>query len=348
MAFLAPYAPARAYKVRTRKTASRVRYKTRAKAKPKTGGKMRVPVGAAIEIASAGYRYLKTRRMRKKRLGQKVTPTAAGSTMSYYTAGTKSMPKMMRDMFKTNRVYDTSALSSFRIDSNVYGRQFTGVRQLYSAASFNTDVTRAVTPAPTFEQIETSSLFYSDFELISTFTNMELTTSYLDIYEIEPRFHIPGGNDPATLWDAGLFSEGAVTNAVNFVYETPFKSRLFCLYYKVCKIIKIELSPGQSHKHKATYHINRRVDGSILRTYDIVRDVTKFQMYVVSGTPINDATDNTLVSTSTVAMDVVNRLSYKYIRDVVIRDSYVSTTALGAITTANVINDTTIKPDAEA
>jgi len=42
-------------------------------------------------------------------------------------------------------------------------------------------------------------------------------------------------NDPATLWDAGLFSEGAQVNAVNFVYETPFKSRLFCLYYKVKK-----------------------------------------------------------------------------------------------------------------
>jgi len=79
-------------------------------------------------------------------------------------------------------VFTTSALSSFRIDSNVYGRQFTGVRQLYSAANFNTDVIRAVTPAPTFDQIETSSLFYSDFELITTFTNMEMTTSYLDIY----------------------------------------------------------------------------------------------------------------------------------------------------------------------
>jgi len=308
---------------------------------------MKFPVGAAIEVAGAGYRYLRTRRMRKKRLGVKITPTAAGSTMSYYTAGTKTMPKMMRDMFKTNRVYDTSALSSFRIDSNVYGRQFTGVRQLYSAANFNTDVIRAVTPAPTFDQIETSSLFYSDFELITTFTNMEMTTSYLDIYEIEPRFHIPAGNDPATLWDAGLFSEGAQVNAVNFVYETPFKSRLFCLYYKVKKIIKIELSPGQSHKHKATYHINKRVDGAVLRTYDILRDVTKFQMYVVSGTPINDATDTTLVSTSTIAMDVVNRLSYKYIRDVVIRDSYVSTTALGQITTANIISDSSIKPDAE-
>jgi len=41
-----------------------------------------------------------------------------------------------------------------------------------------------------------------------------------------------------TLWDAGLFSEGAQVNAVNFVYETPFKSRLFCLYYKVKKILK--------------------------------------------------------------------------------------------------------------
>jgi len=116
------------------------KYKTR----PKTGTKrrMKFPVGAAIEVAGAGYRYLRTRRMRKKRLGVKITPTAAGSTMSYYTAGTKTMPKMMRDMFKTNRVYDTSALSSFRIDSNVYGRQFTGVRQLYSAANFNTDVIR--------------------------------------------------------------------------------------------------------------------------------------------------------------------------------------------------------------
>jgi len=82
----------------------------------------------------------------------------------------------------------------------------------------------------------------------------------------------------------------------------------------------------------------------VLRTYDILRDVTKFQMYVVSGTPINDATDTTLVSTSTIAMDVVNRLSYKYIRDVVIRDSYVSTTALGQITTANIISDSSIKP----
>jgi len=42
---------------------------------------MKFPVGAAIEVAGAGYRYLRTRRMRKKRLGVKITPTAAGSNV---------------------------------------------------------------------------------------------------------------------------------------------------------------------------------------------------------------------------------------------------------------------------
>jgi len=110
---------------------------------------------------------------------------------------------------------------------------------------------------------------------------MEMTTSYLDIYEIEPRFHIPAGNDPATLWDAGLFSEGAQVNAVNFVYETLLNQDFFVFITKLKKIIKIELSPGQSHKHKATYHINSEWTVAVLRTYDILRDVTKFQMYVV-------------------------------------------------------------------
>jgi len=99
-------------------------------------------------------------------------------------------------------------------------------------------VIRAVTPRQLSIKSRPRRLFYSDFELITTFTNMEMTTSYLDIYEIEPRFHIPAGNDPATLWDAGLFSEGAQVNAVNFVLRNTFKSRLFCLYYKVKKLLK--------------------------------------------------------------------------------------------------------------
>jgi len=65
---------------------------------------------------------------------------------------------------------------------------------------------------------------------------------------------------PGNIVGRRFIFRSAQVNAVNFVYETPFKSRLFCLYYKVKKIIKIELSPGQSHKHKATYHINKRVD----------------------------------------------------------------------------------------
>lgn len=351
MAFVPTVAPrARMYKQGRYRAVSKYKPKAAVKARSKSsmrGVLSKIPPSAVITGGYRAYRYLRTRKY-KTALTRKV-PTAAGSTMSYYTCGSKTMPKLMRDLFKSNQVFETSALSSFRIDSNVYGRQFTGVRQLYSTATFNTDVTRASAPVnPTFNQIAASALYYSTMELLTTFTNMEMTTSYLDIYEIEPRFHIAAGSDPATLWESGLAYEGAASGSIDYVYETPFKSRTFCLFYKVKKIIKIELSPGQSHKHKATYHVNKRVDGAILEYYDIMRDMTKFQMYVVSGTPVNDATNNQLVSTSTVAMDVVNRLTYKYVRDAVIRDSYITTTALGPITTANVINDVTIKTDGEA
>jgi len=120
----------------------------------------------------------------------------------------------------------------------------------------------------------------------------------------------------------------------------------FCLYYKVKKIIKIELSPGQSHKHKATYHINKRVTCSVknLRHSKRCNKIPNVRSIWYA----NQRCDRYHISdTSTIAMDVVNRLSYKYIRDVVIRDSYVSTTALGQITTANIISDSSIKPDAE-
>jgi len=66
---------------------------------------------------------------------------------------------------------------------------------------------------------------------------MEMTTSYLDIYEIEPRSTYRRQR-PGNIVDAGLFSEGAQVNAVNFVYETPFKSRLFVFITKLKKLLK--------------------------------------------------------------------------------------------------------------
>jgi len=77
MAFVPSYGYARAVTRGTRNSArayqrkmvGTAKYKTR----PKTGTKrrMKFPVGAAIEVAGAGYRYLRTRRMRKKAVRSK-------------------------------------------------------------------------------------------------------------------------------------------------------------------------------------------------------------------------------------------------------------------------------------
>jgi len=82
MAFVPSYGYARAVTRGTRNSAEHIKEKcwnSKIQNKTQTGTKrrMKFPVGAAIEVAGAGYRYLRTRRMRKKRLGVKITPTAA-------------------------------------------------------------------------------------------------------------------------------------------------------------------------------------------------------------------------------------------------------------------------------
>jgi len=67
---------------------------------------------------------------------------------------------------------------------------------------------------------------------------MEMTTSYLDIYEIEPRFHIPAGNDPATLWDAGLFSEGRKLMQLISFTKHLLNQDFFVFITKLKKLLK--------------------------------------------------------------------------------------------------------------
>jgi len=70
---------------------------------------------------------------------------------------------------------------------------------------------------------------------------MEMTTSYLDIYEIEPRFHIPAGNDPATLWTQVYFPK--VRKLMQLISFTKhLLNQDFFVFITKLKNFKIELS----------------------------------------------------------------------------------------------------------
>lgn len=248
-----------------------------------------------------------------------VSHVGNGSTTTSYTYGRKFMSREMYTLFKNNQEYVISALWSQRLDSNVYGRQYVGEDAFFNTwNNFQDALGKAMTTVPTANEKLTSTVYIGTMNVQTTFTNQELTTSYLTIYEIEPRFHMSSAYSPALFWQLGLHRQtDTTTDYFTYVYEKPFKSQQFGCYFKVMKSFEIELGSGQSHKHNSTYYINKPLHGCICSSaaaFGTMKGFTKYHMYVVSGTPVNDSNVSLVgnVSTSTVALDVVNNYSYNF------------------------------------
>jgi len=262
------------------------------------------------------------------------------------------MSKALYNLFKVNQDWSINSLTSQRIDSNGYGKQAVSQYWTLDNATFASDLALALASTPTIERRATSSLYYGSVEMETAFTNQELTTCYLSIYDMKPRFHMPGAAyRPAAMWELGIqyeTGEGQTIDSYLDVYQKPFRSEFFTNFYNVLNVQRVELSPGSTHKHTVRYHLNTKILGFKLEPFVYLKNYTNFQMYVVSGTPVNDSTVLTNVSTSTVALDVVRKLVYNFTLSNQARTQIVNTSSLPTITAANVITDTTIIPDAEA
>ena len=81
-----------------------------------------------------------------------------------------------------------SGTSSTRLTA-VYGKQnvYT-LRNFYNTASYASDYLLA-SGGTTLTAI--SKLFYRETSVTTTFTNQDISTCYINIYQVEPRFHLP-------------------------------------------------------------------------------------------------------------------------------------------------------------
>lgn len=256
----------------------------------------------------------RTRRMLRKKLYRNVRPSAAGATFTKLVFGNPRPPKAYAILYKQNQEYLYEYLQSRR-EVSAFGKQnvhlITYNDQLAFQQLFAT--IPAIGSSPTIYQ--TGKFIFQSMTSKMTFTNQDLATAYVTIYSAVPRFHIPGGSNPLTLWDKGLEDQQLVPGAnddYRDAYAKPFASQHFCLYYKIEKVTVFELQQGQSHCHETTWHINKEVHGQLVAGFQSLRDLTKFNLIAVSGTPINDLTTKTNVSTSSCAVDIVERISKKY------------------------------------
>lgn len=281
------------------------------------------------------YRALKTRR-----ITWNVGTNSGGSTSTKLVFGKKRPPRRLADLYKDNQNYIFDEIYSNRYNA-AFGKQsvnlaFHNTRPGIDAM-FNT-----IPQLTSATLVATGKMFYEKMEIKTTFTNQDLATAYVTLYEITPRFHIPSGTyNPFELWDYGLELQsptGASNDHYRDAYAKPFESEIFCLYYKVEKVVNFELQQGQSHCHEVTHYIHKAIHGGITLGFQGYRDITKYCLRVISGTPLNDLNNKALVSTSSIAVDIVEKVvkHYTYAASQRVLRTYSNT--LGAITTAELVS----------
>lgn len=282
------------------------------------------------------YRPLKTRK-----LYYKPATNAGGSTTSNLTFGTKSVPRWLSDLYKQNQNYTYEYLTSNRRTS-VFGKQAMTTYSMLDNIQLN-QIIQTIPQITSAALIDTGKVYIEDVKLTQTYTNVDLATSYLTIYDIVPRFNIPLTTpiamSPENAWDKGLEDQSlvpALNDNILDPYAKPFASQLFCLFYKINKVTTVELQQGQSHCHNVTHHINKPWYGQMSDIFFWHRNHTKFTLSVITGTPINDLTSKSLVSTSSCAVDIVTKQIVTYTYAAVQRTIRSSQNSLSAITSAEI------------
>jgi len=102
-------------------------------------------------------------------------------------------------------------------------------------------------------------------------------------------------------------------NDSSVVGGTPYSIPRFTEYFKILKQTAIVLSPGACHVHKVHYSPNRLISKQLSARISGsgVGGLTLYTLMKYHGTPLNDVTTQTQVSTSQISLDWVNHEEYK-------------------------------------
>lgn len=172
-------------------------------------------------------------------------------------------------------------------------------------------------------------------------TNQSNAPQYVDIYDIVARRDQSGGSlyDPVSTIERGLAQTGYTnTNTTSvaldptFIGVTPFSSQMFCQWFKVLRVTRLNLAGGETAEHVVHTKPNKFFDfGSMVdTTYEgYVRYLTQFTLVIQVGAP-DDAT-NTTVSSANAKLDYICTRQYN---THVLAENHVTTEAVNNVSGA--------------
>lgn len=277
-----------------------------------TGRLARWGVSALAKRAFAGRK----KKPLARRLNQDIRPVGTGASQSFYRKSYRCRlaKKILKELAPMRVNVQTSAE---RMSTLAYGKQkATAVLQFPCS-----QITQAFTNLVDSSSSNTQSVLLRSIEQEYMISNASSANAFVKIYECtcrndfnvgttSPTLAIPI-NNPAGSFDQGVYDINSGMDAMT-LGVTPFQSQLFTQLWRVDKIYHVELGAGRTHKHLSRFSPNTVVHEPRSARNVNLEKVTRAVLILAYGSPINDTTTNSAVSTSLIALNIVRKETTKF------------------------------------
>lgn len=262
-------------------------------------GSLYIPPGGGIRPARGSNSSSRS----SKRMEISIRPVGTGSSASYYsfrrrpTAGSRILKSSQAPLYavfnsgsRLTSLQGEQAFSAFSVFTA------SNLHELYLNTSANQD-----------------GSFWLDWcRLRTVFQNQSEANTFLTIYEFATRRDTVQG--PVGAFNNGIASiqVGAGSTAAD-IGATPFMSPRFTANFKILKKYNVELAQGRSHIHTSFYKMSRRYSDSVYQmdSADAFLGTWTRGLFIIAwGSPYNSAATKTNVSTTPVALDIVQNATY--------------------------------------
>lgn len=233
-----------------------------------------------------------------------IRPTHTGASYSYYKYTRK--PDRGSRIVKTQQAPLYSVFNNGSRISSLQGQQSYSTFSVLTAAQLHTTY------------LETSANQDGKFWVDSVrcrwmFQNQSEANTFLTIYEFSTRRDSVFG--PSFAFASGMTSiQSGAASTADDIGATPFMTTRFTENFKILRKYTVELAQGRTHVHNSFYNMMKNYSDSYYQmdsTDTVLGGWTRGIFVLANGSPYNSAATKTNVSTTPVALDVVQNLTFK-------------------------------------
>ena len=163
------------------------------------------------------------------------------------------------------------------------------------------------------------SLYIRSCKLRMQIVNVQNIMTTVWIYECVLRRDINVGDlDARVDWQEGIDAQGGDDTDFARPYSTPFTSRRFCTKWRVAKVTRAIVSPGETHVHYVHANVKHKLSSERYTNFDDgdgtgtvgIGGLSTCVMIVGLGGVWNDVTTKSAIGYSPVALDVTYTKKY--------------------------------------